>query len=105
VAFVLPLVKASGHRDHVLVSEILKGLGGEGAACAAGAVDGDRSVLIGEATLNGELKLTARDVDRAWKGALLVFVGFTHVENRQVIEIRRNLVGGYLTDLGLRGVQ
>jgi hypothetical protein len=44
-------------------------------------------------------------VHRVGQGPLLVLVGLAHIKNRQVIEVRRDLVGGYLTNLGLGSVQ
>jgi len=39
------------------------------------------------------------------KRALFILVRLANVQNRQVLKVRRDLVGGYLTDLSLRGVQ
>jgi hypothetical protein len=83
----------------------LKSLGGEGAAGATGAVDGNGGFFVGQATLHGEFELTTRDVNRVGEGALFIFVGLTDVKDREVIEVRRHLLGRNFTNLSLRGVQ
>ena len=49
--------------------------------------------------------MPARHVDRAGHGALLVLVGLAHVEQRVVVESRRDVVRIDLADFGLGGVQ
>jgi len=104
-ALVLPLVESSDDRDDVGVAEVLERLGGEGRSHTTRAVDGDRRVLVGESTLDGELQVAARQVDRAGHGALFVLFGFTNVEEREVVESCGDVVRVNLSNLGLGGVQ
>ena len=80
-ALVLPLAEAAGHRHDVGVAEVLEGLGGEGGADAAGAVDDDRRVVVGQAALDLALQVAPGDVERARQGALVVLVGLPDVEH------------------------
>ena len=79
-AVVLPLVEAADQRLHVGVAEVAHGLGGEGRAHAAGAVDDDRAGLVGQLALDLELEVAPGQVDGAGDGALLVLVGLPDVE-------------------------
>ena len=98
-------MKPPDHRGDVGVAQLLEGLGGEGRAHAAGAVDDDGRVLSGIRPSIGELEVAPGHVDRAGHGPLLVLVGLAHVEQRVVIEARGDLVGVDLADFSLGGVQ
>ena len=78
---VLPLVEPAGHGDDVGVAEVLQGLGCEGRAHTAGAVDDDRRRTIGDMGLDLRLQVAPRKVDSAREGPLLVLVGLPHVED------------------------
>ena len=63
-ALVLPLVEPAGHGHDVAVAELRQGVGCERGANAAGAVDHDMSVVVGDPRLHLALQVPARDVDR-----------------------------------------
>ena len=67
--------------ETVGVTELLHGLGREGAAHAAGAVDDDLGVLVEQATLDLRFEVTTRDVDRVGQRTLVVLVGLADVEH------------------------
>src|SRR5882724_3346034 len=100
-ALVLPTSEATGHRDHVVVAEILERLGRERAARSAGAIDDDRRVAVGELVLDLALEMPARNEHRAGNHPLLVLVELAHVEERRTAETGLGLDGIDLADLGL----
>ena len=102
-ALVLPLAEAAGHRHDVGVAELLQGLGGEGRAHAAGAVDDDGGVVVGDLALDLALEVAAGDVEGAGQGALVVLVGLPDVEHDGAGPADGGLGGGGvdLADLGL----
>jgi hypothetical protein len=99
------LLNPPDDRHDVGVPEVLQGLGGEGRAHATGAVDGDGRVLVRQSTLDGELQVAPRQVDRAGNGALFVLLGLAYVEEREVVETCGDVVRVNLGNLGLGGVQ
>ena len=92
--------------DDVGVAELLQRAGGERRAHAAGAVDDDRRVLVGEPALDLGLEVAAGDVDGAGERALVVLVGLADVEHERAGgDALGGAVGVDLGDLGLGGRQ
>ena len=92
-ALVLPAVETADHRGHVGVPDRLHGLRGERRPDTAGAVDDDRSLLVGELPLDLELELAPRQEDRSRDRSLLVLVGLAHVEQGHLAEQRLHVCG------------
>ena len=80
-ALVLPLVEPAGHGGHVGVAELGQGVRGERRAGAAGAVDDDVGVVVGDPALDLALQVAPGDVHRTGERPLLVLVGLPHVEH------------------------
>jgi hypothetical protein len=83
-ALVLPPAEAARHGQHVRVAKFLQGLRRERAAHAAGAVHNDLLVTVSGLRLDLCLQVAARDVQHVCERALVVLVGFAHVEHEHV---------------------
>jgi len=103
-SLVLPLVETADDRHDVGVAEVLERLGGEGRAHAPRAVNGDGRVLVRQSTLDGELQIAPRHMDRAGHGTLFVLFGLSNVEQREVIKPCGDLARVDFGNLGLGGV-
>ena len=104
-ALVLPAAEAAGHRHDVGVAEVLQRLGRERRAVAAGAVDDDRRVAVGELVLGLGLEVAPGDEHRAGDHSLLELVLLAHVEEGGVVEPGLGGLGIDLADVRLRGLQ
>ena len=94
---VLPAPEPAGHRHDVGEAELLEGLGGEGGAVAAGAIEDDGLVTVEELGLGLALEVAAGDEHRPRDRALVVLVLLAHVDERGLPEARFGVLG---LDLG-----
>ena len=88
---VLPLVESPGHGRDVRITELPEGLRCQNRARAAGAVDDDLAVLVGDSPLDLKLEEAPRQVHSAGHGPLGVLVGLSNVEEERLVP---NGVGG-----------
>src|SRR6266550_1359 len=103
---ILPAVEAAGHRDHVLVAELLQRVRGHRRTHTRGAVEDRRLVLFGKAVLRPLLEIALRHVDRAGDVSrvpfvLLADVAELHVARAdQVLDLLRRRFVDSLFDVG-----
>src|SRR5262245_48287297 len=77
----LPGLEAALHRSDVRVAELLEGLRGEQRPNAAGAIEDDRRVAVGNCILDLLLDVALADVDRVGEVTLLPLGGFADVDD------------------------
>ena len=100
----LPVGEAAGERRDLLVAQVLQRLGGESRARAAGAIEDELALAVGDGGLDPRLEIPAWDVDGAGDEALDPLVPLADVdeEGRPVaLEERTAFRGVDLVDLGL----
>ena len=100
-AVALPVGEAAGERDDVLVAQVGERLRGERRAGAAGAVDDELTVAIGDEPFDPRLELAAGNVHGTRDGALLPFVALAHVDEEGGVLTLARLGRADLVDLGL----
>ena len=96
---VLPAVEAAAHRDDVAIAEFAEGFRRESRAGTAGAVDDDRTLLVGDAPFDLQFEHAAGQVDGPVERAGGVLVRFPHVEEDGVVSALGDIGGRRLADL------
>jgi hypothetical protein len=80
----LPVGKAAGEGDDVLVAHLFERLRGERGAVAGGAVEQHPARGVGRGALDPRLQVAARDVDGARDVALVPLVLLAHVDDHRL---------------------